>query len=212
MNTSQRLIGGRVPANRVWEVQWSGSAPAPSEDIQFPLSHRLDMALGDYYTLSKAFGRRYQLNQYDVSGKLKRGPLAGQVKANSEAIFLIAFPLSTVITKQAYGFGDSATFRNLILSPSSTFLEIPGVFAPGPAEIATIPTASGASAQSGSTIMITVGVVVGSGLVTLMVVGLACVLLYQKTRKPSTADMGSGDVEACADDDTAIVKPDWWDE
>jgi len=111
----------KIPANRVWDVQWSGSPSATAENFTsfrtpYTAGQRLQVEADDYFTLAGKPDNKYQLQQLRANGTIKTTFAEGEVKANSEAAFYIVNGFyGTLITKEAHQYGDSASLSNLAL-------------------------------------------------------------------------------------------------
>merc|ERR1719456_660689 len=99
----------QIPANRVWDVQWSGNPSAKTENLSGfdtpynPPRGQIQVDSADYFTLAREANDKYQLRQFSGNGTLKSTFPQGEVKANSEVVFYIIDGwFGTVITQDTH--------------------------------------------------------------------------------------------------------------
>jgi hypothetical protein len=120
----------KIPANRVFDVQWSG-VPESTDEVAYRFTApykpheggRASMASTDYFTLKRKAEDMYQLKHFAANGQVKTVFPLGKVKANAEAVFYIINGWGTVITREAHRYGDSAKFSGLKLNPPPSVVE-----------------------------------------------------------------------------------------
>lgn len=117
---------GKIPVNRVFDVQWSGNPSSETErawsfaNVYHPEKGRLSVKGTDYFTLTTMSDNEYQLKMFDKDGTLIEAFPAGKVKANDEVIFYIVSGwFGTIITKEDHKIGDRASYEQLQTNPSN---------------------------------------------------------------------------------------------
>jgi len=121
----------RIPADRVWDVQWSGDRYANTEfarSFNAPFNpstrRRLIVEHMDYFTLKKRRNGKYKLKHYGFNGVMKSSLPAGEVKANTAVVFIIINGFyGTVIPRRPHRRGDSARYEHLVWSPSRSLVQ-----------------------------------------------------------------------------------------
>jgi len=112
----------KIPANRVWDVQWSGDPSASTEYFSYfntpyiSSVGRLHVLYSeDYFTLRASnTSNKYLLRHHSMDGTIMSIFPEGEVKANSEVAFYVVDGFyGTLITKEAHQKGDSASVSNL---------------------------------------------------------------------------------------------------
>jgi len=125
-------VCGHVPANRVFDVQWSGNEnDASSQSVSgfnapfLPSTHsRIEVDLdNDYFKLAEGSDGTYSLTQFGRDGTMKAELSGGRVKlANADvAFYIIDGFYATIITRSSeYSYGDRAVFTHLTRDPVLT--------------------------------------------------------------------------------------------